>query len=95
MDPAVAAVLKQSALRQCCDIVYRWHFAGVSLSFQAWKGMISQKKALSQSWVAQRRALAKIEAAKMGQAASEVKKWTTFLSRFDVLVWTHSGGGAY
>ena len=34
--------------------------------------MISQKKALSQSWVAQRRALAKIEAAKHGEAADEV-----------------------
>jgi len=33
---------------------------------------IAQKKALSQSWQAQRRALAKIEAAKMGQAQGEV-----------------------
>lgn len=78
MNPEVAAVLKQSALRQCCDIVYRWHWAGASVSFQAWKGMISQKKALSQSWVAQRRALAKIEQAKMGQAASEVVIKTPF-----------------
>ena len=78
----VAAVLKQSALRQMADFLYRWHYSGMSICFQGWKvqsdpvivcrrlivppsqGMLSQKKALSQAWISQRRALAKIEAAK-------------------------------
>ena len=41
MNPEVAAVLKQSGLRQCCELVYRWQLVGGLLSFQEWKRMVS------------------------------------------------------
>ena len=74
MSESISDVKKQAALRTVHQILVKRLQTGVAACYREWTAMVIRKKALAAAWIAQKKALAKIESAKSMEMKQALNK---------------------